>query len=366
MIVWQKIHHKVLFVNNKDFDFFSHSFEFLGPECYSSNQFLTLVATTNVCANISSVVKGPSSRMIFVNDSVEYRCSNVEMSLVRSSFFSATKSAPAVSFVFANEIPQGVVVNSNRATIGQLMGDGSILSFDEVERIVHFRACLLIQNATVTYPSYTVKDFGYTTANYDYIYPLNFNVTVEVLENVLVFWCVNVNRSLVPSSDGVIRLFPILRMEKYQSVPKEYYDDQTVDLVHTLGACYCFDLVLFLVFMIVMLNSVRKTKKEIPIVAWIALIFCILCIFRIVFCFLWPDGGFENNPVAQYAVFEIPTFLLFSVVIIAIAFWRKLSRKRYLFQFLCDLQIFELSWTSLCSCRSFILFLSQCIFLPRN
>jgi hypothetical protein len=117
-------------------------------------------------------------------------------------------------------------------------------------------------------------------------------------------------------------------MEDYERVSKEYYSDQTVDLVYTLGACYCFDLVLFLLFLIVMIRSILRTKKEIPIVAWIAVIFCILCIFRIVFCYLWPDGGFQDNPVAQYAVFEIPTFLLFSAVIIAIAFWRKLSRKR--------------------------------------
>jgi hypothetical protein len=169
----------------------------------------------------------------------------------------------------------------------------------------------LIQNDTIRDPSYTVKDFGYTTSNNDYIYPLNFNVTVSIVENHLDFWCVDVNVSLVPSSDRVIRLFPILQMEDYKRVSKEYYNDQTVDLVYMLGACYCFDLVLLLLFLIVMLYSVRKSKKEIPIVAWIAVIFCILCIFQIVFCYLWPDGGFQDNPVAQYAVFEIPTFLSF-------------------------------------------------------
>jgi len=176
-----------------------------------------------------------------------------------------------------------------------------------------------------------VKDFGYTTDAYDLIYPLNFNVSVKIVEGVLVFWCVDVSTADVPISEGTIRLFPILRMENYQSQSREYYNDQTVALVYTLGACYCFDLVLFVLFLMVMLKSVYKTKKEVPIVAWIALIFVILCIFRIVFCFLWPVGGFEDNPVAQYAVFEIPTFLLFSVVIIAIAFWRKLSRKSAFF-----------------------------------
>jgi len=267
--------------------------------------------------------------MTFDLDSVSSRCSSVNMSLVRSSFFSASKSAPAVSFVFANEIPQGVTVNHNKATIGQIMGDGSILEFDRIDRVVHFHACLLIQNDTTVNSQYTVKDFGYTTDNYDYIYPLNFNVTPETVDGTLIFWCVDVNRSLVPlSSEGVIRLFPIVRMENYESQPKEYYNDQSVDLVYALGACYCFDLFLYILFLCVMFYSIVKTNKNIPIVAWIALIFCVLCIFRIVFCFLWPVGGFDNKPVALYAVFEIPTFLLFSVVIIAIAFWRKLSRKR--------------------------------------
>jgi hypothetical protein len=302
-----------------------------GPDCYGNDDFLTLVATTKVCANISSVVKGPSSTMTFDLDSVVSRCSDVNMSLVRSSTFSTSKSPPAVSFVFAREIPQGVTVNQNQATIGQLMGDGSILSFERLDRVSHFEACLLIETETVADPAYTIQDFGYTTSSYEFIYPLNFNVTNKTLDGTLLFWCVNVSVSLVPSSDDVIRLFPILRMEDYESESKEYFDDVAVDLVYTLGACYCFDLFLFVLFLCVMGYSILQSKKSIPVVAWIALILSILCIFRIVFCFLWPVGGFQDNPVALYAVFEIPTFLLFSVVIIAIGFWRKLSRKRFIF-----------------------------------
>ena len=40
-------------------------------------------------------------------------------------------------------------------------------------------------------------------------------------------------------------------------------------------------------------------------------------------------GGFGDNSLAEYVIFEIPTFLLFSIVIISISFFRKLSRTGY-------------------------------------
>ena len=74
-----------------------------------------------------------------------------------------------------------------------------------------------------------------------------------------------------------------------------------------------------------------------PIVSWLGLIFVILCIFRyftfffffsfffliltfsrITFCFIYVDDGFEENELSLFVVFETPTFLLMSGIILVI------------------------------------------------
>ena len=50
-------------------------------------------------------------------------------------------------------------------------------------------------------------------------------------------------------------------------------------------------------------------------------LFLIECVFRASFMFLYPSGTFEYDPLSQFVVFEIPTFLLFSAVIVAIYAW---------------------------------------------
>ena len=45
--------------------------------------------------------------------------------------------------------------------------------------------------------------------------------------------------------------------------------------------------------------------------------------------FMYPNGVFDGNPLAEFVVFEIPTFLLFSLVIVAIYFWKTVIRKGF-------------------------------------
>jgi hypothetical protein len=309
--------------------FFNTNLFHSGKDCYFSNPISTLVAVSIVCFNSTTIIKGPSSQIIFDSDSVFTICSNVSLSYIHKSSFSESKASPAVSFIFGKELPQGVVLNKKFATVGELVGDGTLLEFEYPDRISHFIACLLVGNSTVIDPAFTEMDFGYSSESNDYIIPLKWNITQELYEGNFIYWCSDVSFPDSPHENGRIQLFPIWRMKDFESQNDEYYSDQAVDLVYTLGACYCLDLLLLSFYVIFIVITVRKMRKNIPVVAWIAMIFCIVCIFRIVFCFMWPSGGFVNKPVAQYAVFEIPTFLLFSAVIIAIGFWRKLSRKRY-------------------------------------
>ena len=72
-------------------------------------------------------------------------------------------------------------------------------------------------------------------------------------------------------------------------------------------------------------------NKGIPAVTWLGIIFAIVCVFRIVFCFVYVEDGFSE--LSEYIIFEIPTFLLFSAVILVICLFVRLSKKKFVFFF---------------------------------
>ena len=67
--------------------------------------------------------------------------------------------------------------------------------------------------------------------------------------------------------------------------------------------------------------------REFPAVTWLGVIFACVCVFRIVFCFVYIDDGFSD--LSEYVLFEIPTFLLFTGVILVICLFMRLSKKKF-------------------------------------
>ena len=62
-------------------------------------------------------------------------------------------------------------------------------------------------------------------------------------------------------------------------------------------------------------------------ITWLGVILAIVCVFRIVFCFIYVNDGF--SPLSEYVVFEIPTFLLFTGVLLVLLMFAQLSKKRF-------------------------------------
>ena len=107
-----------------------------------------------------------------------------------------------------------------------------------------------------------------------------------------------------------ITLFPVIRSENYESTEEDSLSHQTTSLIYTLAACYLLDLVFIILYVGTMLRHFTLAGKNVPVVMWLGVIFGIVCIFRVVFCFVYIDDGFSE--LSEYAVFEIPTFLLFT------------------------------------------------------
>ena len=302
-------------------------------ECYSqtrNQEVEELVGISAACAEEESSVKGPSSRVSFEMDSINSRCTSVNLSIVSEAWFAVPPPRPSVSFEFEEKPRRGIVLNQKGATVGVLCGDGTVLSFSAWENVDSFSVCLLISENHTDLSKYPIIDFGYSEEAIGTIYPLGLSNVESTTVFASPFWCAKVTVSVIPVDGKKVRLFPIQRVERYENEEEEYTSRKTRALMYTLGVCYCICFVLLFAYLINVIRSPTKQSK-ISMLPIISFLLVLLCIFRVVFMFGYPNGLFDGNELAEFVVFEIPTFLLFSVVITSIFFWKKLSGSKKFF-----------------------------------
>ena len=218
--------------------------------------------------------------------------------------------------------------------MGQVLGGGAAIGISRIDFVQYTDLCIYIDVARdpVSYP---VLDLGYANEELTIITPLQLgNVTVKEVDGEPVL-CVRVSIDKLPKTDTVgeysVTLFPIETIENPESYDPEYLKSSTAAMVYTLGALYILVFLLLAIFLFNMTREVIHRRTAIPVVAYIAFVFTILCIFRICFMFIYAAGGFDDNPLAEFVVFEIPTFLLFTTVILALGFWQKLVKQKTFF-----------------------------------
>eukprot|EP00008_Paramoeba_atlantica_P010747 CAMPEP_0201480978 /NCGR_PEP_ID=MMETSP0151_2-20130828/5324_1 /ASSEMBLY_ACC=CAM_ASM_000257 /TAXON_ID=200890 /ORGANISM="Paramoeba atlantica, Strain 621/1 / CCAP 1560/9" /LENGTH=1727 /DNA_ID=CAMNT_0047862983 /DNA_START=164 /DNA_END=5347 /DNA_ORIENTATION=+ len=299
-----------------------------GAQCYgqTNTQEEELVGISGACSQEESFAKGPSSRVSFTLDSLRTGCTLVNLSFVSEAWFVVPPPRPSISFEFEDKPNKGIVLNQRSATVGVLRGDGSVLSFSALGNVDSFSICLLVSENQTDLSKYPIQDFGYSKEPVGTIYPLGLSIN-PTTEFTSEFWCGTINVVDVPVDGNNIRLFPIQRIEDYENKNDDYTSQQTRALMYTLGVCYCICFVLLSFYLV---NFILDSSKG-HMLGIISFLLVILCVFRIVFMFGYPNALFDGNELAEFVVFEIPTFLLFSVVITSIFFWKKLTTRKKFF-----------------------------------
>ena len=181
---------------------------------------------------------------------------------------------------------------------------------------------------------------------------------------------------------GTIRLFPISRIENYEEEDDEYTDKTTKTLCYVLGGFYClvgaisvFGLVsiiilsfshgLLLTIKIILILIIKlgtllfqwtyQLKNIIESPKFLHILFPHFMCFQSCFYVFVPNrshslsflpfflarfsihlfplspGTFEFQPLSYFVIFEIPTFILFSILIFMIFAFKKLVYKKGFF-----------------------------------
>ena len=140
--------------------------------------------------------------------------------------------------------------------MGELVGDGAVLKFSETKDLQSFDVCLRISvnNSDSNDNTFNdVADFGFSTHDYNFIYPLGLENIEMKEEGVALFMCASVSYDeIAVGGDEVVRLFPIYRAVDYEDMTVDYVSYDTMCMMYTLGVCYC---ILFFCFLFCFLVS---------------------------------------------------------------------------------------------------------------
>lgn len=249
----------------------------------------------------------------------------MDLGFIQESWYRAPPKDYHVSFQFERLTQRTTVVNPNGREVGSLLGAGSELSFSNVQRVRQFEVCLLLREDfdENDVPVGYILDFGYSTDDTSYIYPLHFN-PINLYERLnRTFACKTVQWVNIPATeDGKYRMFPIMRLID-DSGHKEFVSRTTKILCYILGAFFAFDLLYICVYLLSVLIGQEGTMNS-PLFLFISISFGVLCIFRICYLFIFPSGDFSL--LAEYVVFEIPTFILFTIIIVILGTWENMRK----------------------------------------
>ena len=281
------------------------------PSCFGHDS-KAIVSITNLCIGESVSLYTPTAIISVDNTSVPSGCVKVSIEQLSASALTIPPQPPSVTFQLATLPSLSSYVQSPSGNpVGTIQSSGQIFKLPGSPVEIAVNLCIAIANLSNPLPdTWTVPDFA--TGRHGYvIHPLLLNVTQRIHDGAL-YWCGDI---LI--GDG-LTVFAVVRAptDQWDAIDASY-SDETLALTYLLAALYSICLGILVLHGCYTLSLRSKNVIEVlPIWFYSSLALIALCVFRIVYLFAYPSGTWENNEVANFIVFELPTFLYLTAFIL--------------------------------------------------
>ena len=287
--------------------------------CYAQVPVDVPLALGVACEETASHIRFGSSFLEFFKNSVQSGCVNIRVARIDQSVFEYVAPPPQVSFrLAASHLSRtSPVVNQRGGVVGSLIGNGIKIDADNPAVIGDSYLCLQLEQdySQMTGAGHSF-DFGKSDSQLKSIFPRHISpIFLQTLANITLI-CGNITQ-IEPKN---AYFFPIIRLIDDEAVSSSEYSQSDTALIYTLGALYSVCLVFMGMFCVAALWWFHSSKSGDPSMLIAGLFFVLLCIFRIVYCFMFPSDVITDR-VADYAVFELPTFFYFTSFSIILGIW---------------------------------------------
>eukprot|EP00026_Physarum_polycephalum_P001175 Phypoly_transcript_01176.p1 GENE.Phypoly_transcript_01176~~Phypoly_transcript_01176.p1 ORF type:complete len:1108 (+),score=117.51 Phypoly_transcript_01176:209-3532(+) len=312
------------------------------PNCYLEGTRITSVGVQRFYAGNPDSIKAGSVKITVYATSIPVTTSylDVDIDIVSASQFrqEQTLSVNVLSSSF-NTNPYAIVKNTHKAVVGQLVGDGVVLSFipadfkrDAASGDPNFelqnpmQVCIQ-QRSDISHSSdFSVPDFATPSADYKTWTPIETSVTITADG-----YCFDLKQQ------GTY--FPILRTADWATRKnKPFVDNKAVlAFIYIFGIVFiCLSFVSAYQIWIAAQSVSRRQKLNLAL-----FLFSFMFLFNMVrglYLLIFPSGRLEHSQGAKYFLSEAPQFFFFSVYSVIIFLWAELSvmvtaHKSFLYHF---------------------------------
>ncbi|EGC40405.1 hypothetical protein DICPUDRAFT_96277 [Dictyostelium purpureum] len=276
-----------------------------GSSCFESS--IPVIGITKVCPSLQSNFSFEIGRLEFSNDSIQQTCQTLTISQINKGIYTSTVSdSLASNFVSYNKPDNFAVLNSKKAIIGTLISDGIMIS--SRSGISNINICFKISTLSETInKKYTVLDIAIQKENQSIPTPLNLD-SYKVSD----FYCTNVLN--VPEGNPIY--FQINRLVNWENNKKELFDQQTIGLMYTLAVLFLLvSLFGFYQVITIIYLYIKKVILSFQLIQLITITVTVFITIRSV------EGKLLNNPILDYILVVLPTFIYFSTFSIVLSLW---------------------------------------------
>ena len=261
-------------------------------------------------------------------------CLSVEVFLHSRDGYTYTIPNPSIALQFEEPRKFGVIVNDQLATVGSLAGDGAEISFFDptpsasssspLSSLESFELCLYVRGKDSTWKEeFTVPDFALFVGKGEILVLF---VNIEKVEiNGYSFWCSTINNMealIEVGEQESATIFPVWRQKNAEE--QNIHSDRAIILAYILAGCFW---TLFLFYSALFLRNLVVSRTLLGAV--VPMLFLLVCTFRGVFFILWAQGILDDDEVAEYLLFETPTFLLMLLLLVFIHCWKSISLRQF-------------------------------------
>ncbi|EGC32617.1 hypothetical protein DICPUDRAFT_14748, partial [Dictyostelium purpureum] len=278
-----------------------------------------LILQINVCSGWIHETIFDFGKALFNGTASNQTCQEITLSHVsKQGYTSSTPETLASNFVSYKKPPSFALFNSKNATIGYLMSDG--LMIQSSEGINQVEICFiknkLLGNSNGDFP---VIDIAFQIDNKTSPLPLeipkgNINSTDSV------YICLKVSN--VPKGDPTYFLISRINDKDWKTMTKEIFDKQTKVLMYILAVIFLL-ISLFGLYEIItiIIFYFKKIIIQFQLIQILILIVTLFILIRTIYFFLLVNGKLQDNPVLDYILVVLPTFIYFTAFSSLIVLW---------------------------------------------
>ncbi|KYQ90980.1 hypothetical protein DLAC_07869 [Tieghemostelium lacteum] len=290
-----------------------------GSGCFSTSALV--LGETKPCQGEESSYQFNNGKIIFTRDSITFACTSALISQISKQLYKSTAAQSlSSSFVSYRKPDNYGILNGKGAIIGTILSDGIKISSQGIQSLtLCFIETSEYSKQSKTYP---VLDFALENTDTTELVPMELEIYHKTIRDNVTLTDVNyVCGDITNNSQSSINIFPVHRFDNWEDVNKEVFDKTARGLLYTLAVIFLITSLWGIIQMAVVLYR-RKTLKEPLKLVHLLIIFVTLFItIRAIYFFILPSGSLSNNPVGDYILVVLPTFIYFTSFTIIVVLW---------------------------------------------